>query len=481
MGKTTLHDLIRVLERHGELKRVSAPVDPVLEISEISQRIFQRKGPALLFEQVKGSDFPVLTNLYGSERRLELLFGNSIESFTSLLSDLINAEIPTSLKETLTLLPKLKNLKASIPKKVSSAPCQEIVQHSPNLFNLPVLQTWPGDAGRFITLPQVITADPKDGTRNVGMYRLQVYDAQTTGMHWHPHKGGAHHFRLFKKLEKKMPVAVALGGDPLLTYLATAPLPEGLDEWALAGLLRGKRIEIIPCITQDLYVPVEADFVLEGYIDPREPLKTEGPFGDHTGFYSPPEPFPVFHVTCITHRKAPIYPATVVGKPPLEDALLGKVTERISLPIIRKLLPEIIDIDLPTYGCFHNFVLVSIDKQYPKHATKVIHALWGLGQMMFSKFIVVFDRDVNIHDYGEVLWRIGTHVDPKRDIFLSEGPTDLLDHTSPLSCVGGKMGIDATRKWPEEGFTRPWPKELEMSEEVVRLVSERWKDYGFDP
>ncbi|RTZ91258.1 MAG: menaquinone biosynthesis decarboxylase [Deltaproteobacteria bacterium] len=480
MGETTLKSLVNVLKRKHLLKKITHPVDPVLEISEITNRVFRQGGPALLFENVKGSKFPVLTNLFGTQERVEIAFGKSIKEMEDLVSGLLEMDIPTSLKGSLGILPKLKNLKAMIPKKVSSPPCQEVINRSPSLDDLPILKTWPGDAGRFITLPQVITRDPETGIRNVGMYRLQVYDAVTTGMHWHPHKGGAQHYAHYKKLGKKMPVAVALGGDPLLTYLATAPLPEGMDEWTFAGILRGQRVPIAPCVTQDLFVPAGADFVLEGYVDPEESLKTEGPFGDHTGFYSPPEPFPVFHLTCITHRKKAIYPATVVGKPPMEDATLGKVTERLFLPIIQRLFPEIVDMDLPVHGCFHNFVLVAIDKQYPGHARKIAHALWGLGQMMFSKFIIILDRDVNVHDYGEVLWRIGTHVDPKRDTFLAEGPTDLLDHTSPLSCVGGKMGIDATRKWGEEGFQRPWPDEVAMPDEIVKRVTENWKAYGLD-
>jgi len=480
MGNVTLQTLIPILEKQNKLRRITIQADPVLEISEITQRVFREGGPALLFENVKGSRFPALTNLYGAQERLEFIFGKTVTDFCTLISDMLNTEFPTSLKGSLTLLSKLKNLKTLIPKKVSSPPCQEVINRTPDLTLLPILKTWPDDAGRFITLPQVITEDPETGTRNVGMYRLQVFDENTTGMHWHPHKGGAHHFTRYKKTGKMMPIAVALGGDPMLTYLATAPIPEGMDEWNLAGLLRGQRIAIAPCITSNLHVPAESDIVLEGYIDPNEPLKMEGPFGDHTGFYSPPEPFPVFHVTCITHRKYAIYPATVVGKPPMEDAILGKVTERIFLPIIQKLLPEIVDIDLPVYGCFHNFVLVSINKQYPGHAAKIIHALWGLGQTMFSKFVVVFDKEVNIHDYGKALWRIGTQVDPKRDTFLAEAPTDLLDHTSPISCLGGKMGIDATRKWAEEGFQRPWPDEVEMSGDIVKYVTERWKEYGLN-
>ncbi len=480
MGETTLQSLIRSLKKKNLLKKISLEVDPDLEISEITQRVFRQGGPALLFEHVKGSRFPVLTNLFGTVARVELVMGKSISTMEDLVADLLNTEFPTSLKGSLSLLPKLKNLKAVIPKKISSPPCQEIIDQTPDLGALPILKTWPGDAGRFITLPQVVTQDPETGMRNVGMYRLQVYDASSTGMHWHPHKGGAQHFAKYARLGRKMPVAVALGGDPLLTYLATAPLPDGMDEWTLAGLLRGRRITIAPCVTQDLFIPSDADFVIEGYVDPEEPLKEEGPFGDHTGFYSPPEPFPVFHVTCVTHRKDAVYPATVVGKPPMEDAFLGKLTERLFLPIMRKFLPEIVDMDLPVHGCFHNFVLVSIDKQYPGHARKVADALWGLGQMMFSKFIIVLDRDVNVHDYGEVLWRVGTHVDPGRDTFLAEGPTDLLDHTSRLSCYGGKMGIDATRKWKAEGFDRPWPGEVEMPGEIVDLVTKRWKAYGFD-
>ncbi len=480
MACTSLEDTIRFLEARGELKRVSARVSPNLEISEISQRVFRQGGPALFFERVEGANFPVLTNLFGTRQRVEAMFGKTLNNLEDLVSSTLNTEFPGSLKESLSLLPKLSSLKSLIPKKVSSPPCQEVVTREPDLSRLPILKTWPGDAGPFITLPQVITRDPETGVRNVGMYRLQVFDEQSTGMHWHPHKGGAQHFARYRELGQKMPVAVALGGDPLLTYLATAPLPEGVDEWTFAGLLRGQRIPITRCVTNDLFVPAEADFILEGFIDPAEPLKIEGPFGDHTGFYSPPEPFPVFHVTCLTRRRNAIYPATVVGKPPMEDAILGKITERLFLPMIQKLLPEIVDMDLPVHGCFHNFALVSIDKKYPRHAHKVIHALWGLGQMMFSKFIIVFDKEVDIHNYGEVLWRLGTQVDPKRDTFLSEGPTDLLDHASILSCVGGKMGIDATRKWPDEGFSRPWPDVVAMPEDLVEQVSQRWKEYGID-
>jgi len=366
MGEPTLFSLIKKLEKEKQLKRVKVEVDPILEISEITQRVFEKNGPALLFENVKGSCFPVLTNLFGTWKRVEILFGKSVRELEGFIKELVSTEFPTTLKGSLSLLPKLKNFKAMIPKKVSSPSCQEVVNQTPDLGNLPILKTWPGDAGRFITLPQVITKDPETGMRNVGMYRLQLYDGKTTGMHWHPHKGGAQHFRQYQKIGKKMP------------------------------------------------------------------------------------------------------------------ALLGKITERLFFPIIQKLLPEIVDMDLPIHGCFHNFVLVSIDKQYPGHARKIINAFWGLGQMMFSKFIIVFDGDVNVHDYGEALWRVGTHVDPKRDIFTTEGPTDLLDHTSPLSCIGGKMGIDATRKWPEEGFQRPWPEEARMSSEVVKQVTQRWKDYGLD-
>jgi len=480
MGNHTLQILIRQLEKSGQLKRVSVETDPALEISEITLRAHAARGPALLFEKVLGSELPVLTNLFGTSERFELIFGRSVQEITDLISGFLSAEIPTSFRQGVQLFPKLKRLQNLIPKKETKPACQEIINHTPSLEKLPVLKTWPGDAGRFITLPQVITQDPETGTRNIGMYRLQVFDNTTTGMHWHPHKDGARHFRKYKERGQRMPVTVALGGDPLLTYLATAPLPEEIDEWMFAGLLRGSRVPIAPCVTNELFVPADADIVLEGYIDPGEPLKKEGPFGDHTGFYSPPEPFPAFHITCITRKKNAIYPAIIVGKPPMEDAAFGKMTERIFLPLIKKLIPEIVDIDLPIHGCFHNFVLVAIDKQYPGHARKTALALWGLGQMMFSKFIIVFDKDVNIHNYAEAVWRLGTHTDPVRDTFTISGPADLLDHTSPLACLGGKMGIDATRKWTDEGFDRPWPGEAEMSQEMIDHVTKRWKTYGLD-
>ncbi|NIA10398.1 MAG: menaquinone biosynthesis decarboxylase [Nitrospiraceae bacterium] len=481
MENHTLQMLIQQLEKSGQLRRISVETDPVLEISEITLRAHAARGPALLFEKVLGSELPVLTNLFGTPERLELIFGRSVQEITDLIAGFLSAEIPTSFRQGIQLFPKLKRLQNLIPKKGTNPACQEIVSHTPSLEALPVLKTWPGDAGRFVTLPQVITQDPETGDRNIGMYRLQVFDNTTTGMHWHPHKDGARHFRKYKERGQRMPVTVALGGDPLLTYLATAPLPEEISEWMFAGLLRGSRVSIAPCITNELYVPANADIALEGYIDPDEPFKEEGPFGDHTGFYSPPEPFPVFHITCMTRKKNAVYPATVVGPPPMEDAAFGKMTERIFLPIIQKLIPGIIDIDLPVHGCFHNFVLVAIDKQYPGQARKTALALWGLGQMMFSKFIIVFDKDVNIHNYGEAAWRLGTHVDPVRDTFtINSAPTDLLDHTSPLACLGGKMGIDATRKWTSEGFTRPWPGEAEMSQEMIDRVTKRWKAYGLD-
>ena len=481
MGNHTLQILIQQLEKSGQLRRISVETDPVLEISEITLRAHAARGPALLFEKALGSELPVLTNLFGTPERLELIFGRSVQEITDLIAGFLSAEIPTSFRQGIQLFPKLKRLQNLIPKKGTNPACQEIVSHTPSLEALPILKTWPGDAGRFVTLPQVITQDPETGIRNVGMYRLQVFDNTTTGMHWHPHKDGARHFRKYKERGQRMPVAVALGGDPLLTYLATAPLPEEISEWMFAGLLRGSRVSIAPCVTNELYVPTSADIVLEGYIDPDEPFREEGPFGDHTGFYSPPAPFPGFHITCMTRKKNAVYPATVVGPPPMEDAAFGKMTERIFLPIIQKLIPGIIDIDLPVHGCFHNFVLVAIDKQYPGQARKTALALWGLGQMMFSKFIIVFDKDVNIHNYGEAAWRLGTHVDPVRDTFtINSAPTDLLDHTSPLACLGGKMGIDATRKWTSEGFTRPWPGEAEMSQEMIDRVTKRWKAYGLD-
>ncbi len=481
MAYKDLREFIKVLEEKGLLKRITVEVDPILEIAEINDRIVKKGGPALLFERPKGSRFPCVVNLFGSFERMKLaLEVRDLDEIGRRALEFLEPEIPTNIIEKLKMLPKLKRLSDFLPRYVKSGPCKEvIIKNSPSLDIFPILKTWPLDGGRFITLPMVFTKDPETGVRNCGMYRMQVYNQRTAGMHWHMHKDGARHYRKAEAMGKRLEVAVAIGSDPATIYSATAPLPEGIDEMLFAGFLREEPVELVKCETVDLEVPANAEIVLEGYCEPGE-RRIEGPFGDHTGYYSLQDEFPVFHITCITHRSDAIYPATIVGKPPMEDCFIAKATERIFLPLIRKQLPEIVDMNLPIEGVFHNIAIVSIDKRYPGHARKVMYALWGMGQMSFTKIIIVMDKDVNIQDLSEVLWRIGNNVDPKRDVVILEGPLDVLEHASPLPAYGGKMGIDATKKWPSEGFTRPWPPDIKMSEEIVRLVTERWKEYGLD-
>ncbi len=480
MAFRDLREYLSVLEERGELTRIRAPVSAELEAAEIADRAVKSGGPALLFENVQGSSVPLAMNLFGTMERMCLALGvSSLDEIGDRMVEVIEPEIPTNLIEKIKMLPKLARLADFIPKMVSSAPCQEVVEADrPSLSFLPVVKTWPGDGGPFITLPLVFTKDPKTGRRNVGMYRMHVYDETTTGMHWHVHKGGAQHYRGFRRKRERMPVAVALGGDPATIYAASAPLPEDVDEMVFAGFLRRQPVELVRCKTIDIEVPAHAEVILEGHVDPDE-LRTEGPFGDHTGYYSLADEYPVFRVTCVTRRKTPVYPATIVGKPPMEDVYLGKATERIFLPLLRKIVPEVVDMNLPIEGIFHNFALFSIDKRYPGHARKVMSAVWGLGLLMFSKFVVVFDADVNIQDPSEVLWRIGNNVDPRRDTMVVDGPVDALEHASPIPHYGSKMGIDATRKWRTEGFDREWPEDIRMDERVVDLVTRRWKEYGF--
>ncbi len=480
MAFRDLREFLSALEARGELKRILAPVSAALEAAEIADRAVKSGGPALLFENVQGYAVPLAMNLFGTMGRMCLALGvSSLDEIGERMVEVIEPEIPTNLIEKLKMIPKLARLADFIPKTVSSAPCQEVVEkENPSLSFLPVVKTWPGDGGPFITLPLVFTKDPKTGRRNVGMYRMHVYDGTTTGMHWHIHKGGAQHYRGFRKKRERMPVAVALGGDPATIYAASAPLPEDVDEMVFAGFLRKQPVELVRCRTVDLEVPAHAEVILEGYVDPDD-LRTEGPFGDHTGYYSLADEYPVFRVTCVTRRRDPIYPATIVGKPPMEDVYLGKATERIFLPLLRKIVPEVVDMNLPVEGIFHNVALFSIDKRYPGHARKVMSAVWGLGLLMFSKFVVVFDADVNIQDPSEVVWRIGNNVDPRRDTMIVDGPVDALEHASPVPHYGSKMGIDATRKWASEGFPREWPEDIRMEEGIVDLVTRRWKEYGF--
>src|SRR4051812_32614941 len=471
-----LREWMSLLEREGELIRVGAEVDAELEITEINDRTVKSGGPALLFENVKGSVHPLLINQFGIERRMSLAFdAPSLDDVARRLGDVLEMQPPQGLVEKVRGLQKLKSIADSRPKTVRHAPCQQIVLEGEDasLDLLPIQTCWPDDAAPFITLPPVITKDPRTGTRNVGMYRMQKLGPRATAMHWQIHKDGRADYLA---TEGKIEVAVALGLDPVTTYSASAPLPKHIDELMLAGFLRGEPVELVQAKTVDLEVPANAEIVLEGYID-KDELTDEGPFGDHTGYYTPAEPFPVFRLTAMTMRRDAIYPSIVVGKPPQEDAWLGKATERIFLPAIRMTVPEIVDYDLPVAGAFHNCCIVSIRKAFPGHAQKVMHALWGLGMLSLTKAVVVVDEWVDVHDYEEVFFRVGANVDPKRDVLISEGPLDHLDHAPTLQFYGGKLGIDATHKGPAEG-AREWPPEIEMSEEIRRRVDERWAEYG---
>ena len=479
MAYSSLQEFVQVLEREGELKRIRHPIKAELEITEIADRVMKRSGPALLFENVVGKNIPLLINAFGSSRRMALSLGvQDVEELAQQIEQITRIKPPKSLRDTMSLLPQILRVAGSPPKVVKEGPCQEVIHREPDLHILPILTCWPGDGGPFITLPTVISRDPRNGNRNVGLYRMQVYDSRTTAMHWHLHKVGARHFQRQKEQKGKMELAACLGGDPAFIYAATAPLPDQIDEFLFTGFLRKKRVALVKGITVDIEVPADSDIVIEGYIDPSEPLRREGPFGDHTGFYSLADDYPVFHVTCITHRKEPIYPATIVGRPPMEDAFLGKATERIFLPLLRLTFPEIVDMNLPVHGVFHNLAIISIKKEYPAHARKVMHGLWGMGQMMFTKIVMVVDHDVNVHDLGEVSWIVGNHIDPKRDVLFVEGPVDVLDHAAPLMGYGSKMGIDATRKWQGEGFEREWPDPIVMDEKTKNYIDSIWEKLG---
>jgi 4-hydroxy-3-polyprenylbenzoate decarboxylase len=472
-----LREWIALLEREGELRRISAEVDPDLEMTEITDRVVKSGGPALLFEHPKGSQHPLLINQFGTERRMCLAFGvERLDDVAAKLEDVLEMQPPQGLVEKVRGLRKLKSIADSLPKTVSTGACQEVVLEGEevDLGLLPVQRCWPGDPAPFITLPAVITKDPRSGVRNVGMYRMQVIDRASTYMHWQIHKDGR--ADLLAAEDGRIPVAVALGLDPVTAYSASAPLPHSIDELMLAGFLRGEPVELVRCKTVDLEVPANAEIVLEGHVA-KDDVGLEGPFGDHTGYYTAAEEFPVFRISAATMRRDAIYPSIVVGKPPAEDAWLGKATERIFLPAVRMTVPEIVDYDLPIAGAFHNCVLVSIRKAFPGHAQKVMHAIWGLGMLSLSKSVVVVDEGVNVHDYEEVFFRVCANVDPKRDVLITEGPLDHLDHSPTLQFYGGKLGIDATEKGPLEG-TRPWPEEIVMSDGVRALVSRRWEEYG---
>jgi 4-hydroxy-3-polyprenylbenzoate decarboxylase len=480
MAYRDLRDFIRALEKQKELKRISIEVDPMLEITEFADRAVKENGPALLFEKPKGHSAPVLINAFASMRKMQIaLEVDSVEEVASRIVEFLEMRMPEGIVGKLKMLPKLAEMGSFFPKIVSKGDCQEVIQHDGfSLFDIPVLKCWPEDGGRFITLPLVFSRNPDTGKRNCGMYRMQIYDERTTGMHWQTHKQGAEHYRRMQKEgRKRMDVAVAIGADPATMYSAILPLPPDLDEMMIAGFLRQSPVEMVKCQTCDLEVPANAEYVLEGYVELGE-LRTEGPFGDHTGFYSLADDYPVFHVTCLTHRKEPIYATTIVGPPPMEDYYMGKAIERIFLPLMRLQLPEVRDIAMPAEGVFHNLILVKIRKSYPGHARKVMHSIWGTGQAMFSKCIVVVDEDVDVQDYREVAWKALNNIDPERDIQFVMGPVDSLDHSSRLPNYGSKMGIDATRKWPGEGFTRPWPGVIEMPADVKKRVADSWKRAG---
>ena len=480
MAYDDLREFIRALEKNKELKRIPFEVDSKLEITEFADRAVKGGGPALLFEKVKGSKYPVLINAFASMKRMELaLQVGSVDEVAGRISEYLEMRMPEGLLNKLKMLPKLAEMGAFFPKIVSKGACQEVVKHDGfSLKDLPVLTCWPEDGGPFITLPMVFTKNPETGKRNCGMYRMQVYDERTTGMHWQTHKQGAEHYRRAGKTGKtRMDVAVAIGADPATMYSAILPLPPDLDEMMIAGFLRGSPVEMVKCQTNDIEVPANAEFVLEGYVDLTE-SRVEGPFGDHTGYYSLADNYPVFHVTCMTHRKDPIYATTIVGPPPMEDFYMGKAIERIFLPLMRLQLPEVRDMCMPAEGIFHNIMLVSIRKSYPGHARKVMSAIWGLGQAMFTKVIVVVDEDVDVQNIGETAWRALNNIDPERDIQFTMGPIDSLDHASRLVNYGSKMGIDATKKWPGEGFTRDWPDVLKMSPDVKTKVDELWRKAG---
>ncbi len=481
-----LREFITVLEERGLLKRVQTPVNCKLEITEITDRVCKMEGKknvALLFENVKGYDMPVLINAFGSMERMAIALGvDKLEDVPDELREILKLPY-ISLQKKMDLLHIIPLARRSInfPKYVKKAPCKEvIIKDNPSLDKFPILTCWPQDGGPFITLPLVFTKNPTTGKRNVGMYRLQKYDSCTTGMHWHIHKNGAENFREYKQLGyNRLEVAVAIGTDPVLTYAATAPLPRDVDEMVFAGFLRKKSVEMIKCETVDVEVPASSEIVLEGYVNIDE-FRREGPFGDHTGYYSLADDYPVFHITCITHRKSPIYSTTIVGKPPMEDCFLAKATERIFLPLMQQLMPEIVDINCPLEGVFHNCMMISIKKTYPQQAKKVMQAIWGMGQAMFTKMIIIVDAHVNVQDTKEVWWRVYNNIDAKQDFVMVDGPLDVLDHSSPMPKWGTKIGIDATKTWPEEGHTREWPDEITMTKTIKEAVDQKWKDLGLE-
>ncbi len=492
MSIDSLPDYITAIDQIGELVRIRQPVHTHLEIAEIADRVMKMPGggPALLFERPvlangQESTMPVAINLFGSMRRICLAFGvERLDEIGERIGELVNMKVPDGLMAKLSMLPRLAEA-AKYPPRVRSGrpPCQEVVLRGDeiDLDRIPFLQTWPGDGGRYITLPMVITRDPGRGTRNVGMYRVQVQGKRELAMHWQRHKSGAAHWRAMAERGETMPVVIALGGDPTAIYSGSAPLPPGIDEFLFAGFIRRTPVDLARAVTCDLDVPAEAEIVIEGHIDPSEPLVMEGPFGDHTGFYSLADKYPLMHVTAVTMKRNPVYPATLVGRPPMEDFWLGHATERIFLPLLKLTVPEIVDYHMPAVGIFHNLVFISIDKQYPGQAFKVMHAMWGQGLMALSKVLVVVDKEVDVQNPDEVWWIALNNIDPQRDVEFARGPMDVLDHASRSFTFGSKMGIDATRKWPEEGFTREWPDRIEMDDATKQRVDEMWKELGIAP
>jgi len=476
-----LHDFVHTLEKKGELKRISAEVDPVLEITQITDRTVKAGGPALLFERPKGSRIPVVTNLVGTERRMNLaLEVDSLDEIAARISSFLEMQSPQGILEKVKMLPKLAEIGSFFPKVVRSGECQEVVHTDRlSLADLPILQCWPQDGGRYITWPMVITKNPETGKRNTGCYRMQVFDERTTGMHWQTQKHGAEHFRSAraKNREGKIEAAVAIGADPATCFAGILPVPPDMDEFLFSGFLRREPVELVKCKTVDLEVPANAEIVLEGYVNLGE-MRTEGPFGDHTGFYSLEGEYPVFHLTCITHRKDPLYLTTIVGPPPQEDYFIGHAIERVFLPVMKMQHPEITDVAMPAEGIFQNLMIVAIKKSYPGHARKTMNAIWSLGQAMFTKVIVVVDHDVNVQNSGEVVWKALCAIDPERDIQFVMGPVDTLDHAARRQDFGSKMGIDATRKWPEEGFAGRWPDEIKMDEQTKRRIDVLWQQLG---
>lgn len=482
MAYRDLRGFVQKLEREGELKRIRAEVDPVLEITEITNRVTRVGGPALLFERPKGSPHPLLINLLGNEKRIHLaLEVDSLEEIAGRIRGFLDLQSPQGLFDKIKMLPKLAELGSFFPQTVKGGLCKEIVKKGSdvNLLEFPILKCWPQDGGRFITWPLVFTKNPETGKRNVGVYRMQVYDERTTGMHWQTQKHGAEHFRRARAQnpQGRIEVAVAIGSDPLTCLAGILPIPPDLDEMIFAGFLRHEPVDMVACETVDLEVPANSEIVLEGYVALDE-LRTEGPFGDHTGFYSLEGEYPVFHVECVTHRREPIYLTTIVGPPPQEDFYMGHAVERIFLPVMKMQYPEIVDVAMPAEGIFHNLMIVSIRKSYPGHARKIMNAIWSLGQAMFTKVLIVVDHDVNVQDFREVAWKTLCAIDPERDVQFVLGPMDTLDHAARMQDYGSKMGIDATRKWASEGFARPWPDEIRMDAATKARVDALWKALG---